>query len=80
MGSAGGDPAEPYDAHVSAARKVFRDCGFTLAAMQYPRPPEALLALKRFNGLRDDTKVPFGWGYFPNAWCRDNWRVIYTRQ
>jgi len=65
---------EPHDAHVRRANKVFRDCGFTLAAMQYPRPPEALVALKRFNGLADDAKVPFAWGYHPNARCRDLWR------
>lgn len=33
---------EPHDAHVEQAVKAFRDCGFTLAAMQFKRPPEAL--------------------------------------
>ncbi len=65
--------SEPHDAHVRLANKTFRDCGFTLAAMQYKRPPEALVALKRFNGLPDDAKVPFAWNYHPNAWCRDRW-------
>jgi hypothetical protein len=65
------------DAHVCAARKLFRDCGFTLAAMQFPRPAEALTALKRFNGLPDDAKVPPAWHYFPNAHMRDNWRQYY---
>ena len=64
---------EQHDAHVAQANKVFRDCGFTLAAMQFPRPLEALTALKRFNGLADDAKVPFAWGYHPNKWCRDRW-------
>lgn len=64
---------QPHDAHVVAATKVFRDCGFTLAAMEFPRSPEAVTALKRVNGLADDAKVPFPWGYFPNAWMRDNW-------
>lgn len=64
---------EPHDAHVRLANKVFRDCGFTLAAMQFPRPPKALVALKLFNGLRDDAAVPFSWNYHPNAWCRDRW-------
>lgn len=64
---------QPHDAHVVAANKAFRDCGFTLAAMQYPRPAAALVALKRFNGLADGAKVPFAWGYHPNAWCRDTW-------
>jgi hypothetical protein len=63
-----------HDAHVTAAHKVFRDVGFTLAAMQYKRPPEALAALKRFNGVSNDYSPPFAWAYFPNAWCRDNWR------
>lgn len=62
-----------HDAHVIAATKQFRDCGFTLAAMQYRRPVDALVALKRFNGLADDAAVPFAWGFHPNAWCRDRW-------
>lgn len=69
--------AEPHDAHIILANKVFRDSGFTLAAMQYKRPPEALAGLKRFNGLTDDAKVPFAWGYFPNEHMRDNWRQYY---
>lgn len=68
---------EPYDAHVQAATKLFRDCGFTLLAMQFPRTPEALVALKKFNGLPADAKVPFAWNYHPNAWCRDNWKTMY---
>lgn len=46
-------------------------------ATQYPRPPIALIALKRFNGLADDAPVPPAWGYFPNAWMRDNWQALY---
>ena len=69
---------EPHDAHVIAATKLFRDCGFTLAAMQYPRSPEALTGLKRFNGLPDDAKVPVAWHYHPNAYMRDNWRKYYA--
>lgn len=68
---------EPRDAHVQAAIKVFRDCGFTIAAMQFKRLPEALAGLKQFNGLKPDTKTPFAWGYFPNAYMRDNWRKYY---
>ena len=68
---------EPHDAHVQAAHKVFRDCGFTIAAMQYPRCPEALAGLKRFNRLTPETKVPPAWHYFPNAYMRDNWRKYY---
>lgn len=67
------DEIEPHDAHVQAAHKVFRNCGFTIAAMQYPRSPEALVALKRFNGLPDDAKVPPAWNYHPNAWCARRW-------
>lgn len=70
------DP-EPHDSHIQLAHRTFRDCGFTLAAMQYKRPPEALAALKRFNGLAATAKVPFAWGYFPNAYMRDNWRRYY---
>lgn len=63
---------EPADAHVKAALKIFRSAGFTLAAMQYPRPPEALAGLKRFNGVPDDMTVLIAWHYFPNAYMRDN--------
>ena len=63
----------PHDAHVVAANKVFRDCGFTLAAMQFKRTPAALIALKWFNGLPADARVPFAWNYHPNEWCRDHW-------
>ena len=66
--------AENHDAHVQAAHKIFRDCGFTLHAMQFPRCADALAGLKRFNGLPDDAKVPLGWHYHPNASVRDNWR------
>lgn len=67
------DDPIPHDAHVAAATAVFRKAGFTLAAMEFPRPVAALLALKRFNGLADDAKVPFAWHYHPNAYCRDFW-------
>lgn len=68
---------EPHDAHVRQATKLFRDCGFTLAAMQFPRPAEALAGLKRFNGLPETWNAPVAWGYFPNAYFRDNWRKYY---
>lgn len=71
-----GEPI-PHDAHVQTANKVFRDCGFSLAAMQFKRCPDALFGLKRFNGLAMDAKVPFAWGYFPNVYMRDNWRKYY---
>lgn len=64
---------EDHDAHVVKARKTFRDCGFDIGAMRYPRPPAALVALKRFNGLTDDAAVPIAWNYHPNARCRDRW-------
>ena len=73
------EEAGPYDAHVVLANKVFRDCGFTLAAMQFPRCHDALVALKRVNGLKADAKVPFAWGFFPNQWMRDNWKELYAR-
>jgi hypothetical protein len=68
---------EPHDAHVVKANEVFRSCGFTLSAMQYPRPPEALAGLKRFNGVADSFKEPFAWRFFPNAYLRDNWERYY---
>lgn len=68
---------EQHDAHVTAARKVFRDCGFELSAMQYKRTPEALAGLRRFNRVPDGWKHPFAWGYHPNAWMRDNWQRYY---
>lgn len=72
-----GEVREPHDAHIQAAHKVFRECGFTLAAMQYKRTQDALNGLKRFNGCSNDANVPFAWGYFPNAYMRDNWRAYY---
>lgn len=69
--------AEPHDAHVEAAKALFRASGFTLAAMQHKRCPEAIAGLKRFNGLPEGAKVPFAWGYFPNEHMRDNWRKYY---
>lgn len=67
----------PHDAHIQTAHKVFRDCGFTLAAMQYPRPPEALAGLRRFNNVPDGYVTPPGWNWFPNAYMRDHWREYY---
>jgi hypothetical protein len=64
---------EQHDAHAVAATKQFRDVGFTLAAMQFPRPPESLEALRRFNNVPDGWKHPFAWGYYPNEYCRDFW-------
>jgi hypothetical protein len=68
---------EQHDAHVRHATKMFRDVGYMLSAMAFKRPPEALAALKRFNGLSDFAPVPFAWGYFPNAHMRDNWQQYY---
>lgn len=70
---------EPHDAHVVLATKLFRDCGFSLAAMQYPRPPEALAGLMKFNRCPEGFKPPVAWHYFPNAYMRDNWRKYYGR-
>lgn len=56
----------------------FRKAGYTEHAHSYPRPPEAVIALKRANGLADDAPYPPVWDYFPNAWCRDNWRDLYA--
>lgn len=63
---------EPHDAHVQLANGLFRSAGFTLAAMQYPRSEQSLLALKRFNGVPDAMKPPVAWHYHPNTWCRDH--------
>lgn len=67
---------DPHDSHVQTATRIFRDVGFTLAAMQYPRPPEALAGLRRFHRVPADWVEPVGWRYFPNAWCRDNWKAM----
>ena len=67
----------PHDAHVRLATKIFRDVGFTLASMEFKRPPEALVALKANNGVGPDYAAPFAWGYFPNAHMRDNWQQYY---
>lgn len=67
------EPREPHDAHVILARATFRTVGFDLLAMQFPRPPAALTALKAFNGMPDDWQAPFAWGFHPNAYCRDFW-------
>ncbi len=60
-----------------AAPEQFRAAGMTAEAVNYPRPAKALIALKRLNGISDDAPVPPAWHYFPNAWCRDNWRALY---
>ena len=65
---------EPHDAHVVLANQVFRDCGFTLNAMQFRRPPEALEALRKFNRVPDGWQHPFAWNYHPNEWCARRWR------
>ena len=70
------EPPPQQDAHVQAASKLFRDCGFTLAAMQYPRPPEALAALRAFNRAPEDWQHPFAWNYHPNEWCARKWMEI----
>ena len=67
------DLPEPHDAHVVHATKLFRDCGFTLAAMQYPRPPAALAALRAFNRVPDGWQHPISWNYHPNEWCARRW-------
>lgn len=69
------EPPELYDSHVLFATKLFRDVGFTLAAMQYKRCRASLIRLKAFNGLPLDSIAPVGWHYHPNEWCKNNWRV-----
>lgn len=73
----GPPPPLPHDAHVQDAHKAFRDCGFSIDAMQYRRPAEALAAFRRHHRVPDGWKHPFAWNYFPNEWCRDNWRSMY---
>ena len=68
------DPAE-HDAHVQLAHKLFRDVGFTIEAMQFPRSPEALDALRKLNNVPAGWVEPVGWRYHPNAWSRDNWKT-----
>ncbi len=72
------DAPEPHDAHVALAIRTFRSCGFDIGAMRYKRPPEALAALRRFNRAPDGWQHPFAWGYFPNAYYRDNWKTEYA--
>ena len=64
---------EPYDAHVQKASKLFREAGFSLAAMQYPRSPSELKALLDFNGAPEGWKPPFAWQFFPNSAMKDFW-------
>lgn len=71
------DASDPHDAHVELARQTFRECGFTLSAMQYKRPPEALAGLRKYNRVPDNWRNPFAWGYFANAHMRDNWKRYY---
>lgn len=70
------EPEEPI-AHIQLARKIFRDVGFDISAMRYPRPVEALAGLRRFNNVPDSWKEPFAWRFFPNAYMRDNWQRYY---
>lgn len=68
---------ELCDAHVKQAERLFRDAGFTLHAMRFKRPPEALAGLRKFNNVPDDWVHPFAWNYFPNKYMRDNWHKFY---
>ena len=63
----------PHDAHVQAARQEFRDCGFTIHAMQFKRSPEALAALRAYNRVPGSWQHPFAWKYHPNEWCARRW-------
>lgn len=71
------EPPKPYDAHVQLAHKTFRDVGFTLHAIQFPRSPEALAALRKFNRVPDNWQHPFAWGYHPDEWSRDHWKEYF---
>jgi hypothetical protein len=62
------DEPEPHDAHVQLANKLFRDVGFTLAAMQFKRSPESLQALRDFNRVPATWQHPIPWEYHPNRW------------
>lgn len=64
---------DQQDAHVVLANKLFRDAGFSLAAMQWKRTPEQLAALCKFNGAPDGWKPPFVWGFFPNPAMKEFW-------
>lgn len=55
----------------------FRAAGFTAAAAAFPRPPEAIEALRRFNGVPADVPNPKAWEFFPNEHMRDNWQRYY---
>lgn len=68
---------EPHDAHVVLANKLFRDAGWSLAAMQYKRCPAALEGLRGFNKAPDNWVHPYAWNYFPNKYMQDNWRKYY---
>lgn len=70
-------PPEPHDSHVQLAHKTFRDVGFTLAAMEFPRSPEALAAMLAYNRVPPNFTYPFGWGFHPNAWSRDHWQDYF---
>ena len=67
------DAPEPHDAHVQAAHREFRDCGFTINAMQFKRSPEALQALRDYNRAPEGWPHPFAWNYHPNEWCALRW-------
>lgn len=69
------DEPEPYDAHIRAAAKVFRDVGFTLAAMQWKRGPREIAMLREFNNVPAATPTPRGWLYYPNAAMKAFWEA-----
>lgn len=62
-------------AQVAAEAVACRQCGFSADALRYPRTEAELIALCEFNGLKDHTKAPRGWRYFPNATMRDWWKA-----
>lgn len=63
----------PHDAHVVFTKKLFRDVGFDISAMCFPRSPEALEALRTYNRVPETWVHPWAWNYHPNQWCKDHW-------
>lgn len=65
-----GEELSVYDLHVQQTSKVFRDAGFTMAAIQYPLSATGVAWVLAFNRAPAGWTPPHGWRYAPNPAMR----------
>ena len=56
--------------HPEVTDQQLRDAGFTPAARNYPLSPEAVVWLRKFNGLPEHVPMPAAWHFAPNAYMQ----------